>query len=114
MKSKLLLIILVLFSYTFANAQTSKEIEKAAKAETANMVTALDLTDNQEQFIYRQNYVLINQQARFDKLEEKTDKMVSQMESLKADYKTNIEQHLTDTQRAKFNTWIEKSSLLKK
>lgn len=114
MKSKLLLIILVLFSYTFANAQTSKEIEKAAKAETAKMVAALDLTDNQEELIYRQNYMLVDQQARFDKLEEKTDKMVAVMEKMKADYKTNIEKHLTDAQRAKFNTWIEKSTLLKK
>ena len=114
MKSKLLLITLLLFSYTFANAQSTKEIEKVAKAETAKMVTALDLTDDQEVLVYRQNYTLMEQQTRFDKIENKTDKMVAAMENHKAQYKENVEKLLTDSQRAQFNTWAEKSVLLKK
>lgn len=113
MKSKLLLLVLVLFSYTYANAQSSKEIEKKAKSETSKMVAAFDLTDNQETAIYRQNYTLLEQQSRYDKVENKTDKVVAAMESYKTQYKENVEQLLTDSQREKFKTWEAKSKMLK-
>lgn len=113
MKSKLLLIAIVLFSYSFANAQTSKDIEKKAKAETEKMVTALDLTDDQEVAIYRQNYMLVDHKLRFAKVEDKTEKMVTTMENIKAKYKESVEKILTDSQREQFKTWADKSKFLK-
>ncbi|NEN24415.1 hypothetical protein G3O08_12965 [Cryomorpha ignava] len=113
MKSKLLLLTLVLFSYTYVNAQSSKEIEKMAKAETTKMVAALDLTDDQEIAIYRQNYTLVEQQSRFDKVENKTDKVVAAMENYKMQYQENVQKLLTDSQREQFKNWVEKSKLLK-
>lgn len=113
MKSKLLLLAIVLFSYTYVNAQSLKDIEKKAKAETTKMVTALDLTDDQEVAIYRQNYTLLEQQARYDKVENKTESVVAAMDNYKAQYKENIEKLLTDTQREQFKTWTENSKMLK-
>ena len=113
MKSKLLLLVLVLFSYTFVNAQSSKEIDKKAKAETNKMVAALDLTDDQEVAIYRQNYMIIEYQTRFDKVEDKTDNVVASMENTKIQYKENVEKLLTDVQREQFKNWLEKSKFLK-
>lgn len=113
MKSKLFLLVLVLFSYTYANAQSAKDIDKKAKAETTKMVAALDLTDDQEVAVYRQNYTLIEQQSRFDKVQDKTDQMVATMENYKIQYKENIEKLLTDSQREQFKNWVEKSKMLK-
>ncbi len=113
MKTKLFLITLLLFACTFANAQSSKELEKKAKSETEKMVTALDLTDDQQTMIYRQNYTLMDQQMRFDKAENKTDAMKETMAKLKAQYKENVIKLLTDSQRETFKAWQEKSTLLK-
>lgn len=113
MKSKLLLVALLFFSYTFANAQNAKEIDKKAKAETTKMVAALDLTDDQEVAIYRQNYMLVEQLTRYNNVENKTDKIIASKENYKSQYKENIEKLLTDSQREQFNSYIEKSKLLK-
>ncbi len=113
MKTKLLLIAIVLFSFTFANAQTYKEIEKKAKDQTEKMVKALDLTDDQEVMIFRQNYSLLEQKSRFDKLENKTEEAKASMANMENAYKENVEKLLTDEQRVVFTEWAEKSKMLK-
>lgn len=114
MKTKFLIFALALLSYTFVNGQDYyKDLDKKAKIQTEKMVTALDLTDNQQELIHRQNMVLFEQQARYDKLENATDEQKGYMESLEQDYIKNVTNTLTDGQRVAFTKWLEKSKLLK-
>lgn len=114
MKTKFLIFVLTLFSYTFVNGQDYyKNLDEKARVYTEEMVTVLDLTDNQEALIHRQNLAWIDQQTRYEKLDEKTDQYKRYLESYRQDYVKNVNNALTDDQRVAFKEWLEKTKLLK-
>lgn len=100
---KILMIALLMFVGSLANAQSSKEIEKEAKEKTKQLVQMLDLTEDQEVMVYRQVYTLESQIVRFNALEEKTDKAVATMDQQKEYYKAEVYKRLTDAQRESFD-----------
>lgn len=113
MKTKLLIFAFALLSYTFVNGQDYyKDLDKKAKVYTEQMVSALDLTDNQQELIHRQNMVWIEQQMRYEELE-KTDKNKGYMENSHKNYIKNVNNTLTDDQRVAFKAWSAKTKLLK-
>lgn len=114
MKTKFLIFVLALFSYTFVNAQNSHlALNEKARVYTDQMVSELDLTDNQQELIHRQNITWLEQEARYERLEERTDQHKGYMENSRQDYIKNVTDLLTDDQRVAFKTWLKKSKLLK-
>jgi len=114
MKTKFLIFALALLSYTFVNGQDYyKDLDNKAKAYTEQMVTALDLTENQQELIHRQNMVWLERETRYEKLEEKTAEIKGHMENSRQEYIKNVTNTLTDDQQVAFKAWLKKSKLLK-
>ena len=114
MKTKFLIFAIALFSYTFVNGQDYyKDLDKKARAYTDQMVTDLDLTENQESIIQRANVVWIEQQLRYNELENITDEQKGYMESMRLDYINKVTNALTDDQRVNFKAWVQETKLLK-
>ena len=114
MKTKFIIFALALLSYTFVNGQDYyKDLNEKAKVQTEKMVTALDLTDNQQELIHRQNMMWMENQDRYEKTDNKTDEIKGYMENARQEYIKNVNNNLTDDQRVAFKAWLEKTKLLK-
>jgi hypothetical protein len=69
MKTLLTLTFALLISVFAVNAQDNAAIEKEAKMKTEKLVKALELTDDQQVLVHRQNYELAMNAARLKKMD---------------------------------------------
>lgn len=101
--SKIFIIAVLLCVSSFAQGQTSKEIEAKAKAKTEKLVKALDLTENQEMMIYRQVYGIVQQSARYAAVEDKTTKIEETYKRQMTTSEETVQSYLTDDQKVIFD-----------
>lgn len=115
MKTKFLFFAFALFSYTLVIGQnTYQEINERASSITEQMVSALDLNAEQQELVFRQNYVWLDDRAKFDKLTTVTDRQRQNLQESKENYIKNLNDLLTDKQRVVFKNWLKESKFLDK
>ncbi len=107
--SRIFIIAILLCVCSFAQAQTSQEIEANSKAKTEKLVLALDLTENQEVMIYRQVYTLEQLNVRYNAVENKTASTEESYNAQKAQIELDVKAQLTDAQKEIFDKAWKKS-----
>ena len=114
MKAKLVLAILFLCGTLAVNAQNHTQVEKNAKAETEKVAEKLQLDPNQKSLVYRQNFVLESDLARYDAMTKKSDQAKEAIKKSGETYSTNMKNILSEEQYVEFSKMEEKDKRLKK
>lgn len=113
MKTKFLILALALFSYTFVNGQDFyKDLEQQSRTYTEELTNVLNLTQSQEELVFRQNIVFFEYKKRFDKMENQTEQHETFLNQAKKEYKENMNKLLTEEQREEFESWLKDSKFL--
>ncbi|HKL04127.1 MAG TPA: hypothetical protein VJ911_10635 [Cryomorphaceae bacterium] len=110
MKNSILIALCAFCISTAAFGQISEQIEQESKAITEEISNKIELTDQQNQLIYRQVYTYTANAIKMDNVENRTEKMDEMLVDLHQRYVDNVKGIVTEEQYAKISEIVEKNA----
>ncbi len=109
-KRRILIALCALFISTASFGQISEQIEQESKAITEQIADKIELTDQQNQLIYRQVYTYTANAIKMDNVENRTAKMDEMLGELHKQYVNNVKGIVTEEQYTKISEIVEKDA----
>lgn len=110
MKNKILIAICALFISAASFGQISEQIEQESKAITEEIANKIELTEEQNQLIYRQVYSYTANAIKMDNVENRTAKMDEMLVELHNQYVNNVKGLVTEEQYTEISEIVEKNA----
>jgi hypothetical protein len=102
MKALMTLAFALFISAFSLQAQNAAAVEKEARAKTDKLAESLELTEDQDVLIYRQNYELVQNAARLKKIDAPKDEKESIGKAYIKRYEQSLKEILTEEQYDKY------------